>query len=124
MRLFETRIRRNIRLAESPSFGQSIFSYAPTRPGPKITAPSGGELLAYYAGRVRCSTAVPRRRLLPGRESTVHLLFRLLEPRFSYQQMPRRFGRYAARSSNFAGWVVPATGKSPMRPAGSHAAGR
>jgi chromosome partitioning protein len=29
-RVFETRIRRNIKLAECPSFGQSIFSYAPT----------------------------------------------------------------------------------------------
>ncbi|GIW82993.1 MAG: chromosome partitioning protein ParA [Gemmatales bacterium] len=28
-RIFETRIRRNIKLAECPSFGQSIFSYAP-----------------------------------------------------------------------------------------------
>jgi chromosome partitioning protein len=27
-RLFDTRIRRNIRLAEAPSFGQSIFEYA------------------------------------------------------------------------------------------------
>ncbi|MFM7206290.1 MAG: ParA family protein [Planctomycetaceae bacterium] len=27
-RLFDTRIRRNIRLAEAPSFGQSIFDYA------------------------------------------------------------------------------------------------
>jgi chromosome partitioning protein len=29
-RIFETRIRRNIKLAECPSFGQSIFTYAPT----------------------------------------------------------------------------------------------
>jgi chromosome partitioning protein len=29
-RLFNTRIRRNIKLAESPSFGKSIFAYAPT----------------------------------------------------------------------------------------------
>src|SRR5437764_901809 len=29
-RVFDTRIRRNIKLAESPSFGQSIFAYAPT----------------------------------------------------------------------------------------------
>ncbi len=29
-KLFQTRIRRNIRLAECPSFGQSIFQYAPT----------------------------------------------------------------------------------------------
>jgi chromosome partitioning protein len=30
---FETRIRRNIRLAEAPSFGQSIFAYAPQSHG-------------------------------------------------------------------------------------------
>src|SRR6516164_4872888 len=29
-RIFDTRIRRNIKLAECPSFGQSIFGYAPT----------------------------------------------------------------------------------------------
>ncbi len=28
--IFSTRVRRNIRLAEAPSFGQSIFQYAPT----------------------------------------------------------------------------------------------
>jgi chromosome partitioning protein len=28
--IFETRIRRNIKLAECPSFGQSIFGYAPS----------------------------------------------------------------------------------------------
>ena len=32
-RFFNTRIRRNIRLAEAPSFGQSIFQYAPTSNG-------------------------------------------------------------------------------------------
>ena len=32
-RAFETRIRRNIRLAEAPSFGQSIFEYAPKSNG-------------------------------------------------------------------------------------------
>jgi chromosome partitioning protein len=32
-RIFATRIRRNIKLAESPSFGQSIFGYAPKCPG-------------------------------------------------------------------------------------------
>ncbi len=30
---FQSRIRRNIRLAEAPSFGQSIFQYAPTSNG-------------------------------------------------------------------------------------------
>ena len=29
-RIFQTRIRRNIKLAECPSFGQSIFAYAPS----------------------------------------------------------------------------------------------
>jgi chromosome partitioning protein len=29
-RVFATRVRRNIKLAECPSFGQSIFAYAPT----------------------------------------------------------------------------------------------
>jgi len=32
-RIFETRIRRNIKLAECPSFGQSIFAYAGTSHG-------------------------------------------------------------------------------------------
>ncbi len=32
-RSFSTRIRRNIRLAEAPSFGQSIFHYAPSSNG-------------------------------------------------------------------------------------------
>lgn len=32
-RVFSTRIRRNIRLAEAPSFGQSIFQYAPESHG-------------------------------------------------------------------------------------------
>ena len=51
VRLFETRIRRNIRLAEAPSFGQSIFGYAPSSPGAEDYRALGGELLAYYAGR-------------------------------------------------------------------------
>ena len=32
-KFFDTKIRRNIRLAEAPSFGQSILQYAPTSPG-------------------------------------------------------------------------------------------
>jgi chromosome partitioning protein len=32
-RIFETRIRRNVKLAECPSFGQSIFEYAPSSNG-------------------------------------------------------------------------------------------
>jgi chromosome partitioning protein len=32
-RVFDTRIRRNVKLAECPSHGKSIFGYAPTCPG-------------------------------------------------------------------------------------------
>ena len=32
-RVFETKIRRNVKLAECPSFGKSIFGYAPKSPG-------------------------------------------------------------------------------------------
>lgn len=51
VRLFETRIRRNIRLAEAPSFGQTIFRYAANSPGAEDYRALGGEMLAYYAGR-------------------------------------------------------------------------
>jgi chromosome partitioning protein len=51
VRLFETRVRRNIRLAEAPSFGQSIFQYAPGSPGAEDYRALGGEVSAYYAGR-------------------------------------------------------------------------
>lgn len=51
-RLFETRIRRNIRLAEAPSFGQSIFDYAPES--------HGAEDYAALAGEVDQAAAVPR----------------------------------------------------------------
>jgi chromosome partitioning protein len=43
-RLFRTRIRRNIRLAECPSFGQSIFQYAPTSRGAEDYASLAAEL--------------------------------------------------------------------------------
>jgi chromosome partitioning protein len=46
-RLFRTRIRRNIRLAECPSFGQSIFQYAPGSRG----AEDYGSLAAEIQGR-------------------------------------------------------------------------
>ncbi|RUL87458.1 ParA family protein [Tautonia sociabilis] len=42
--IFRTRIRRNIRLAECPSFGQSIFQYAPTSRGAADYASLAGEI--------------------------------------------------------------------------------
>jgi chromosome partitioning protein len=47
-RVFRTRIRRNIRLAESPSFGQSIFQYAPTSNGAEDYASLAAEIAGRY----------------------------------------------------------------------------
>ena len=43
-RVFKSRIRRNIRLAECPSFGQSIFQYAPTSRGAEDYASLAAEI--------------------------------------------------------------------------------
>jgi chromosome partitioning protein len=45
-KVFETRIRRNIKLAESPSFGQSIFAYAPSCHGAEDYAALAAEVMA------------------------------------------------------------------------------
>ena len=47
-RLFESRIRRNIRLAEAPSFEQSIFKYAPQSAGAEDYRALADEVLALY----------------------------------------------------------------------------
>lgn len=44
-RIFQTRIRRNVRLAEAPSFGQSIFQYAPASNGAEDYRSLAGEIL-------------------------------------------------------------------------------
>jgi chromosome partitioning protein len=44
-RIFRTRIRRNIKLAECPSFGQSIFAYAPTCNGAQDYGALAAEVL-------------------------------------------------------------------------------
>ncbi|MFO0968984.1 MAG: AAA family ATPase [Gemmataceae bacterium] len=45
-RVFDTRIRRNIKLAECPSFGKSIFEYAPTCHGAEDYRSLAEEVLA------------------------------------------------------------------------------
>lgn len=50
-RMFESRIRRNIRLAEAPSFGQSVFSYDNSCNGADDYRSLCTELLAFYAER-------------------------------------------------------------------------
>ncbi len=44
--IFKTRIRRNIKLAEAPSFGQSIFDYAPSCPGAQDYSALAEEVIA------------------------------------------------------------------------------
>jgi len=51
-RIFESRIRRNIKLAEAPGFGQSIFDYAPNCPGAKDYQALADEILR-HEGRAR-----------------------------------------------------------------------
>jgi chromosome partitioning protein len=60
-RIFDTRIRRNIKLAECPSFGQSIFSYAPTCHGALDYAALADEVLAQSPALVSARIAVDDR---------------------------------------------------------------
>lgn len=50
--LFESRIRRNIRLAEAPSFEQSIFQYAAQSAGADDYRALADEMISLYAGQV------------------------------------------------------------------------
>ncbi len=54
--LFQTRIRRNIRLAESPSFGQSIFDYAPQSAGAEDYRALAEEMIVLYGSQVTQSS--------------------------------------------------------------------
>lgn len=49
-RIFESRVRRNIKLAEAPSFGQSIFDYAPQSSGAKDYGTLIDEILSMENG--------------------------------------------------------------------------
>jgi len=53
--MFETRIRRNIRLAEAPSFGQSIFAYAPDSNGAEDYQQLALEVLASRSAAERAA---------------------------------------------------------------------
>jgi chromosome partitioning protein len=56
-RAFETFIRRNIRLAEAPSFGKSIFDYAPTSHGAEDYQRLAEEVLAMESSPHRAELA-------------------------------------------------------------------
>ncbi len=57
-RFFDTRIRRNIRLAEAPSFGKSIFQYAPDSNGAIDYQSLADEVISQEAARVGKQTLV------------------------------------------------------------------
>jgi chromosome partitioning protein len=59
-RAFTTRIRRNIRLAEAPSFGQSILQYAPSSNGAEDYRQLAREVLAHAPAIVKTDDT-PRR---------------------------------------------------------------
>jgi chromosome partitioning protein len=62
--VFKTRIRRNIKLAESPSFGQSIFDYAPTSYGAEDYRALAEEVMNQESNissqRIKISEDLPR----------------------------------------------------------------
>ena len=58
-RVFDTKIRRNVKLAEAPSHGQSIFEYAPTCAGATDYAALANEVM----GQVIVDLACPAVRL-------------------------------------------------------------
>jgi len=51
--LFKTRIRRNVKLAECPSFGQAIFEYAPNCAGAEDYRALSAEVLAQSSSAMR-----------------------------------------------------------------------
>jgi chromosome partitioning protein len=62
-RVFETKIRRNIKLAESPSFGKSVFGYAPKSPGAADYTALANEVMggapATVVGPLKMTVEVP-----------------------------------------------------------------
>ncbi len=60
-RIFETRIRRNIKLAECPSFGKSVFAYAPTCHGALDYAALAQEVVGEAGGVLSTRVALSER---------------------------------------------------------------
>ncbi len=65
-RVFDTKVRRNVKLAECPSHGTSIFRYAPTCPGATDYAALANEVMgAVDVGPLPVERAVPQANLNP-----------------------------------------------------------
>jgi chromosome partitioning protein len=71
-RIFETRVRRNIKLAECPSFGQSIFDYAPSCHGAEDYGALAQEVMGQTASVLALRVSIPAQEpSMPSRENLV-----------------------------------------------------
>lgn len=73
-RLFDTKIRRNIKLAESPSFGQTILQYDPSSNGSADYRALARELLSMQAKPTFVADAPPTVEVTISREVTDRLV--------------------------------------------------
>jgi chromosome partitioning protein len=65
-RVFDTKIRRNVKLAECPSHGKSIFRFAPTCPGATDYAALANEVVGSVdVGDARPSAPMPTETRVP-----------------------------------------------------------
>jgi chromosome partitioning protein len=63
-RVFDTKVRRNIKLAECPSFGKSVFGYAPKSPGAADYAALANEVMGVaVVGPERVTVEEPANRV-------------------------------------------------------------
>jgi len=72
-RVFDTRIRRNIKLAECPSFGKSVFAYAPKSSGAADYTALANEVLgitpaATVVGPIKMTVETPVNRIAEAAE--------------------------------------------------------
>ena len=58
-RIFQTKVRRNIKLAESPSFGQTIITYGPTSNGAQDYRALAREVMAMWEPQVEAGAPQP-----------------------------------------------------------------
>lgn len=77
-RSFDTRIRRNIRLAEAPSYGQSIFQYSPDS--------NGAQDYRSLAAEVMQQTAAMLGSLHSFENSHEQMIEQAMDPAMGYQQ--------------------------------------
>ena len=66
-RIYQTRIRRNIKLAESPSFGQTILKYGPTSHGAEDYRALAREVLGPVAMPVVVEVAAEQKKVMAAR---------------------------------------------------------